>query len=94
MNQYSNIARYDTAAGLVPCKIIDLAYDGNYNHCKICITRSKGSYKAGEVIETIQSMVIPVQALCKRQYRIKVKGYIWYIGENGINAVIQPFTYS
>ena len=90
--QYNNTARYDTFKGLIPCKVIDM--QNNSQNMTIKITRTKGAYKAGDILEVIESVVLPVKSLCVRNGQHRIKGYKWFIGENGINAIIQPFTYS
>lgn len=72
-------AMFDTFSGLVPCVVI--ALDGKANSASSSvkvtfrITRNRGAYKAGEVLESSSLWVAPKSAIRQRGYYKTIAPY-------------------
>lgn len=59
-------ARFDSFAGLVPCRVIEV--DPGGEKVTIQLTGNRGAYKRGEVLEARQCHVTPVMAIRSTKY--------------------------
>jgi hypothetical protein len=67
-------ARFDTFAGLIPCRVRAIRVDRDGDKlATIDITRDRGAYRRGEMLEVHARYVIPVKSVFTRcgQYRIR-----------------------
>ena len=65
------LAYYDTFAGLVPCKVLEIKDDcygfhfGPYDALKIQVTADRGPYKKGEML-TAPAVRVPPKTMVKK----------------------------
>lgn len=87
-NTIGTLAFFDSFAGLIPCKVIEIKddfglnekYAGKTSGCKIQakITARRGAYLPGEIIESTALHIIPRKNISRRKYGARIiGGYSW-----------------
>lgn len=69
-------AYLDTFSGLIPCIVLSYATDARFLVCRI--TRNKGPYKAGEVIENRTHWTPPKDTIRRRKYGTYIRPFRYH----------------
>lgn len=72
-------AYWDSASGLIPCKIVAAWYGEGAGGWRFLVelTANRGVYSRGEVQESSALSVVPRSAVYRRSHQFRIRAYVW-----------------
>jgi len=68
-------ARWDTFSGLIPVRVLSVTRLELSTRVTFRVTRTRGPYKTGEILESSSLRIAPVKSVRRRRYSTTIRPY-------------------